>query len=95
MDGGFVPTGSWSATLIRQRVRVLAVVQQAVEQARPRPVHPRYELISEAIRQVAVTWRPLPCADAPLVSDNPEVLAGQFAGQLAGELTSALDGYRR
>src|SRR5690606_5491902 len=100
VDGGFVPTQRlvYDDLIRQERYAYLAVVQQAVEQARPRPVHPRYELISEAIRRVvrcyleAVTSS---CADAPLVSDNPEVLAGQFAGQLAGELTSALDGYRR
>jgi multiple sugar transport system substrate-binding protein len=92
VDGGFVPTQKvvYSDLTEQAEYAYLADVQAAVQQARPRPVHPRYELISEAIRRVVRGYLADAAASAPELADPAEL-----ADRLAAELADASDGFRR
>jgi multiple sugar transport system substrate-binding protein len=92
VEGGFVPTQKvvYRDLTVNEAYGYLATVEEAVEQARPRPVHPRYALISETIRREVRGYLEAASRGEAAGTDPDEL-----ARRLADSLADAGDGYRR
>jgi multiple sugar transport system substrate-binding protein len=91
--GGFVPTRRvvYEDQQLLDNHSYLSLVREAVETAVPRPVDPRYELLSETIRRVV---RPY-LREAAYPESGDTYRPGQVVDQLAAELADARRGFRR
>lgn len=91
-DGGFVPTRTvvYGDDALQDDFPYLADLRTAIDAAQPQPVHPRYELLSEAIRRVVHPYLVQVARGDPQAPEPVEV-----ARELARELAAARDGLRR
>jgi multiple sugar transport system substrate-binding protein len=92
VEGGFVPTQKvvYRDLAVNEAYGYLATVEEAVEQARPRPVHPRYALISETIRGELRGY-----LEAASRGEAADTGPDELARRLAGSLADASGGYLR
>ncbi|HLU45762.1 MAG TPA: extracellular solute-binding protein [Natronosporangium sp.] len=96
-EGGFVPTRRvvYEDQELLAEHPYLALVREVVETAVPRPVDPRYELLSEAVRRVVRPYLRQVALQPHGGGSPPAAVPDHIAAQLAAELADARRGFRR